>query len=253
MPPKQRGLSPQGEGAVVIPGHFIGKEAEDGAQLRVTSVFLDDLPVPPKSLLGELKIVLSVRVVCFAFALGDFWRLPGRKRRCCLSDQKEEETPLHPASRSRSRQATQQASPRSGSEAVESTRRAWTQPHRCPPSACFQANWTGVWPAMPPQVGLPTVRTAFRSGSLRLTQSVCQTWGGAPLTLAVSTPSGPALPHHAPLYSLLPRLWEAWSLGTISRDPGLPVPRCQRALSAVTEPVPGGRAGSLVRWGEGEF
>lgn len=53
-------------------GHFIGTEAEDGAQFRVTPVFLDGLPVPLKSLLGELKIVLSVRVVCFAFALGNF-------------------------------------------------------------------------------------------------------------------------------------------------------------------------------------
>lgn len=66
-------------GAVVIPGHFIGKEAEDGAQFRITLVLLNELPVPLKSLLGEFKIALSVELFVLLLLFGNFWRLPGRK------------------------------------------------------------------------------------------------------------------------------------------------------------------------------
>lgn len=42
VPTKQRPWPP-GVGAVVLPGHSIGKEVDDGAQFRVTPVFLAEL------------------------------------------------------------------------------------------------------------------------------------------------------------------------------------------------------------------
>jgi hypothetical protein len=59
-------------GAAVIPGHFIGKEAEAGAEFRVTPVFLNEFSVPLRDLLSELKIVQSVKLFVLLLLWGLF-------------------------------------------------------------------------------------------------------------------------------------------------------------------------------------
>lgn len=96
-----------------------------------------------------------------------------------------------------------------------------------------------------PQVGLQTENCIPKSQTSTDSVSVSGLgWGHPSLWLFPLLQPRPAPPR--PLYSLLPGLWEASSLGTVTRELGLPVPRCQRALTAMTKPVTGGRALSVV-------